>query len=129
MNDWSVTLNEERGFRVIENRALRRIFIPNSEDAGPTGWWRKLQNEDLYYLYSLPNVIRLIKSRCMRWAVHVTCMGAMKYWTQSICEPGLRHSKRGREDGKGKGEHDVSCAIAFLPSPYLSWLDTKRVHL
>jgi hypothetical protein len=58
---------------VFENRALRRIFGPKSDEA--TGEWRRLHNEELNDLYSTPNIIRVIKSRIMRWAGHVTRMG------------------------------------------------------
>jgi hypothetical protein len=49
----------------------------------------------------------------------------IKYWTQNICEPELRESKRGTEDGEGKGEQDAFCAIASPPSSYLGWLATN----
>jgi hypothetical protein len=52
---------------------LRRIFGPKSN--GVTGGWRKLQNEELHNMYSSPNIIRIIKSRRMRWAGHVARMG------------------------------------------------------
>jgi hypothetical protein len=58
---------------VFENRVLRRIFGPKREEV--TGEWRRLHNEDLNDLYSLPNIIRIIKSRRMRWAGHVARMG------------------------------------------------------
>jgi hypothetical protein len=48
---------------------LRRIFWPKRDKA--TGEWRKLHNEELNDLYSLPNIVRVIKSRIMRWAWHV----------------------------------------------------------
>jgi hypothetical protein len=54
---------------VFENRVLRRIFGTNRD--GVTGGWRKLHNEELHNLYSSPNIIRIIKSRRMRWAGHV----------------------------------------------------------
>jgi hypothetical protein len=54
---------------VFENRVLRRIFGPKRDEV--TGDWRKLHNEELHNLYSLPNIIRMIKSRRMRWAGHV----------------------------------------------------------
>ena len=69
---WWLTLREERRLRVFENRVLRRIFGPKRD--GVTGEWRKLHNEELNDLYSSPNIVRVIKSRRMRWAVHVARM-------------------------------------------------------
>jgi hypothetical protein len=58
---------------VFENRVLRRIFGPKRD--GVTGEWRRLLNEELNDLYSSPNIIRVIKSRRMRWAGNVARMG------------------------------------------------------
>jgi hypothetical protein len=52
---------------------LRRIFGTKRDEV--TGDWRKLHNEELHNLYSSPNIIRMIKSRRMRWAWHVAQMG------------------------------------------------------
>jgi hypothetical protein len=52
---------------------LRRIFGPKRDEV--TGEWRKLHNEELRDLYSSPSIIRIIKSRRMRWAGHVARMG------------------------------------------------------
>jgi hypothetical protein len=68
---WSLTLREEHGLRVFANRVLWRIFGPKRD--GETG--RKLHNEELRYLYSSPNSVRVIKSRRMRWDGHVARMG------------------------------------------------------
>jgi hypothetical protein len=57
---------------VFEKRVLRRIFGPKSDEV--TGDWRKLHKEELHNLYS-PNLIRMIKSRRMKWAGHVAGMG------------------------------------------------------
>jgi hypothetical protein len=54
---------------VFENRALRRIFAPKRDEV--TGEWKKLHNEELHDLYSSPSIIRIIKSRRMRWTEHV----------------------------------------------------------
>jgi hypothetical protein len=70
---WSLTLSEEHRLRVFENRVLRRIFGPKRDAV--MGEWRKLHNEELHNLYSSPHIIRQIKSRRMRWAGHVACMG------------------------------------------------------
>jgi hypothetical protein len=66
-------IREENRLRVFENRVLRRIFGPKRDEV--TGEWVKLHNEKLHDLYSSPNIIRQIKSRIMRWAVHVARMG------------------------------------------------------
>jgi hypothetical protein len=66
---WSLTLREEHRMRVFENRVLRRIFGPKRDEV--TGGWRKLPNEELHNLYSSPSIIRVIKSRRIRWAGHV----------------------------------------------------------
>jgi hypothetical protein len=70
---WSVTLREEHRLRVFENRVLGRIVGPKRDEV--TGEWRRLHNEELNDLYSSPNIIRVIKSRRMRWAGQVACMG------------------------------------------------------
>jgi len=63
----------ERKLRVFENMVLKRIFGPRRNEV--TGEWRRLHNEELNDLYSSPNIVRVIKSKRMRWAGHVACMG------------------------------------------------------
>jgi hypothetical protein len=79
---WSLTSRELLRLRVFESRVLRKIFGPKRDEV--TGDWRKLQNEELHNLYSSPNIIRMIKSRKMRWAAHVAFKGRsgmhIRYW-------------------------------------------------
>jgi hypothetical protein len=56
---WSLTLRDERGLRVFENRVLRRVFGPKRDVV--TGEWRKLHNEELRNLYALPSIVRVVK--------------------------------------------------------------------
>jgi hypothetical protein len=58
---------------VFENRVLRRIFGPKRD--GVRGRWRKLHNEELHDMYSSPSIIRIMKSRGMRWVGHVARVG------------------------------------------------------
>ena len=69
---WSLPLREERKLRVFENTVLRKIFGPRRDEV--TGEWRRLHNEELNDLYCSLNIVRVIKSRRMRWAGHVACM-------------------------------------------------------
>jgi hypothetical protein len=75
--------------RVFENRVLRRVFGPKRDEV--TGEWRKLHNEELNVLYSLTNIVRVVKSRRMRWAGHVVRMGE---------ERGVQRVLVGKPEGK-----------------------------
>jgi len=66
---WSLTSREERRLRVFKNRVLRRVFGPKGD--GVTRDWRELHNEEFNDLYSSPTIVRVIKSRRMRWTGHV----------------------------------------------------------
>jgi hypothetical protein len=70
---WSLTVKEEHRLRVFENRVLRRKFVPKREKV--VGGWRRLYNEELHNLYTSPDIIRVIKSRSVRWAGHIACIG------------------------------------------------------
>jgi hypothetical protein len=74
---------------VFENRVLRKVFVPKREEV--TEEWRKLRNEELNDLYSLPNIVRVVKSRRMRWTGHVARMGEGR---------GVRRLLMGKPEGK-----------------------------
>jgi hypothetical protein len=82
-------LREERRLRVFENKVLRRVFGPKRDEV--TGEWRKLHNEELNDLYSLLNIVRVVKSRRVRWAGHVARMGE---------ERGVYRVLMGKPEGK-----------------------------
>ena len=79
---WYLTLRVECRLRVFENRILRRIFGPKWDENGE---WRRLHNEESHSLYRSSNIVRVIKSRRLRWAGHVVrmeeAMGAFKILT------------------------------------------------
>jgi len=70
--------------RVFEDRVQRRIFGPKRD--GVTGEWRRLHNKEFYDMYSSPNIIHVIKSKRMRWAEHVACMGGGRRGADRVLE-------------------------------------------
>ena len=66
-------MREERKLRVFQNMVLRRIFGPKRDEV--TEEWRRLHNEELNDLYSSPKIVRVLKSRRMRWTGHVARIG------------------------------------------------------
>jgi hypothetical protein len=103
---WSLTLSEEHGLKVFENRVLRRIFGPKRDEV--TGEWRKVHNEELRDLYSSPNIIRIINSRRMRWMGHVARMEKRNAYTLLV--------------GKSEGKRP-------LERPRRRWVDYIRMVL
>jgi len=83
-------LREELGLRLLENRVLRKIF--GTERYKVRRDWRRLNYGEFYDLYPSPSIIRMSKSRRMRWDGHVTCMGAgdmrTGFWLGDLSERG-----------------------------------------
>jgi len=105
--NWSLTLGEERKLRVFENMVLRRIFGPRRDKV--TGEWRRLHNEELNDMYCSPNIVRVIKSKRMRWDGHVVHMGE---------ERGVNRVLVGKPEGKRP-----------LGRPKRRWVDNIRMNL
>ena len=84
---WSLTLREERRLRVFENRILRPIFESNRDEIRE---WRRLYNEERHSLCRSPSIVRVIKSRRLKWAGHVARMeevrSAFKILTANLQE-------------------------------------------
>jgi hypothetical protein len=93
---WSLTLREEHGLEVFENRMLRRIFELKRNEI--IGGWRKLHSEKLHNLCFSPNINRVIKSRKIRWAEHVALMAGKRnaYWSLVGKQEGERPLRRPR---------------------------------
>jgi len=102
-----VDIAGERKLRVFESMVLRRVFGPRSDEV--TREWRKLHNEELNDLCSSPNIVRVIKSRRMRWAGHVARMGE---------ERGVYRVLVGKPEGRRP-----------LGRPRRRWVDDIRIDL
>jgi hypothetical protein len=103
---WSLKVREEHKLRVFEKRVLRIIFGPKRD--GVAGGWRKLHNEE-HNLYSSPSIIRIIKSRTMRWAGHVARMGEKRNIYKLLA-------------GKSEGKRP-------LGRPIRRWIDNIKMEL
>jgi hypothetical protein len=77
-------VSDIKGRTWTENRMLRGIFGRKKDEI--IGW-RKLHNEELHNLYPSPNIIRMIKSRRMRWTEHVACMGQANIYMVLVGNP------------------------------------------
>jgi hypothetical protein len=106
-------LGEEHTPRVFENSVLRKIFGPKREEYGS---WRKLHNDELRSRYSSPNIVRVIKSRRMRWAGHVARMGE---------ERGVYRVLVGRPEGKrslGRWEGNIKMDLREKEIDGANWI-------
>jgi hypothetical protein len=104
---WSLTLREERRLNEFGNRVLRSVFGPKRVEV--TGEWRKLHNEKLNDLYSLTNIVRVVKSRRMRWAGHMASM---------VEDRGVQRVLVGKPEGKSP-----------LGRPRRRWEDNINIDL
>ena len=115
---WSLTLREERKLRVFENMVFRRIFGPRRDEV--TGEWRRLHNEELNDLYSSPNIVRVIKSRRMRWAGHVACIGEERgAYRFLVRKPEV---KRPLRRPKRRRVHNIMMDLQEVACGYVDWI-------
>ena len=120
---WSLTLREERKLRVFENKVLWRIFGPRRGEV--TGELRRLHNEELNDLYSSPNMVRVIKSRRMRGAGHVACMGE---------KMGVYRFLVGKPEGKRplgrlwrRWVDNIKMELQEVGCGYMDWIELAQV--
>jgi hypothetical protein len=108
--------------RVFENRVLRKIFGPQWD--GVTGEWRRLHNEELNDLYSSPNIIRGIKSRRMRWAGHVACMGEGRGAYRVLV--GRPEGRRSLGRPRRRWEDNIKMDIQEVEWGGMDWIDIAQ---
>jgi hypothetical protein len=119
---WFLTLREEHRLRVFENRVLRRIFGPRRDQVA--GDWRKLHDEEPHNSYSSPNIIRMIKSRRMRWAGHVAGMGATRNANRILVGKPERKRPLGRP--RRRWVHNIKMNLREIGWDGMDWSDVPQ---
>jgi hypothetical protein len=111
---WSLTLREECRLRVFKNRVLRRIFGPKRDEV----------TQKFYVLYTLPNIILVIKSRRLRWAWHVTCMGERRgAYRLLMGKPGER---RPLARQRLRWEDNIKMGLQKVGLEGMDWIDQAQ---
>jgi len=116
--NWSLKLREERKLRVFENMVMRRIFGPRRDEV--TVEWRRLHNEELSDLYCSPNIVRVIKSRRMRWAGHVARMGDERGVYRVLV--GKPEGKRPLERPRRRWVHNIRTDLQEVEYGSVDWI-------
>jgi len=118
-----LTLRDERRLRAFENRVLRRIFWPKRDAV--TGEWRKLHNEELNDLYSSPSIVRVIKSRRIRWAGPVVSMGE----SRGVCRVLVGKPEGKRPLGRPRRRWEDNIRIDLQEEGWGAWTRSIRVGI
>ena len=111
-------MREENKLTVFKNRVLRKMFGPKTDEV--TGEWERLHNEETYDLYPSPNVIRVIKSRRMRWAGHVACMGDRRSAYRVLVESRDENRSLGRP--KRRWEDNIKIGLQVVGWGGIDWI-------
>ena len=107
---------------MLENRILGRIFGPKRDEI--PGEWRKACNEELNDLYSSPNILRVIKSRRMRWAGHVTRMGEGRGVYRLLV--GKPEGKRPMGRPRLRWEYNIKMDLQEVGCGVMDWLELAQ---
>jgi hypothetical protein len=110
---------------VYDNRLLRRIFGSKKDEV--TGEWKQLQNEKLCDLYSSPSIIRIIKSRRMRWAGHVARMGKKRNAYRPLV--GKPERKRPLRRSRCRWVDNIRMDLGEVGWGDVDWIGTGREFL
>jgi len=119
---WLLTLRKKRKLRVFENKVLRRMFGSKRDEV--TGEWRKLHNEELNDLYCSPNIVRMIKSRRIRWAGHVSRMGEERVVCKVLV--GKPEGKRPLGRPRRRWEHNIKMDIQEMECGGMDWIELAQ---
>jgi hypothetical protein len=111
-------LGEEHRLRVFVKRVLRRIFGPKMEEDGS---WRKLHFDELRSLYSSPNIVRVIKSRRMRWVGHVARTGEGRR-----CLEGFSWEAEGKRPHRRRWEDNIKMDLREIEIDGANWIQLAQ---
>ena len=117
-----VILREKRRLGVFETWVLRRIFGTKRDKV--RGEWRKLHNEQINDLYCSPNIVRVIKSRRMRWVVHVARMGEGRRIYRVLV--GKPEGKRPLERPRHRWEDNIRMDLQEVGCGGMDWIDLTQ---
>jgi hypothetical protein len=119
---WSLTLTEERRLRVFENRVLWKIFGLKGDEV--PGEWRELHNEELNYLYYSLSIVRVIKSRRMKWMEHLARMEERRGVYRVLVGKPERKRPTGRP--KLRWEDNIKMDLQEVGRGVLDWIDLAQ---
>jgi hypothetical protein len=113
-------MGEEHRLRIFQNSVLRKVFALKREE---DGLWRELHNE-LHSLYSSPNIVRVIKSRRMRWVGHVACMGEERSVYRVLV--GRPEGKRPLEGPRHRWEDNIKMDLREIGIDGANWIQLAQ---